>query len=185
MICAAIGLGLLGLFALKRAHRRCHGYRGYGGYGPRGFHGCHGHDEYGGDGWHGHGGGNPWGGNPWGRRGRRRWMLNAILSRIDATPAQERAIVAELDRLQERVRGVKSNLKDVRGDLAAAIRGAALDDAALGGALGRADGAHAEVRSAVIDALRAIHGVLDEKQRAQVADLLDRGGGWWRGGPYR
>lgn len=181
MICA-IGLGLLGLFALGRAHRRYHGYRGCG---PHGFHG------YAGDGWHGPWGGspwggNPWGGNPWGRRGGRRWMLNAILARIDATPAQERVIVAELDRLQERVHGVKSNLKDVRGDLAAAIRGASLDDAALGGALGRADGAHAEVRSAAIDALRAIHGVLDERQRAQVADLLDRGGGgWWRSGPYR
>ncbi|HWO20113.1 MAG TPA: hypothetical protein VNO30_15105 [Kofleriaceae bacterium] len=186
MICAAIGLGLLGIFALKRAHRRCHGYRGWG---HHGFHGCGGggyggYGDDGGDGWHGPGGGNPWGGNPWSRRGGRRWMLRAIFSRIDATPAQERAIVAEIDRLRERVRGVKSNLKDVRGDLAAAIRGATLDDAALGGALGRADGAHAEVRSAALDALRAIHGVLDEKQRAQVADLLDRGG-FWRGGPYR
>jgi uncharacterized membrane protein len=181
MICAAIGLGLLGLFALRRA-RRCRGYGyGYGGCGPSGLYG-HDGDGYGhgGHGWHG-----PWS-PPWGRRGGRRWMLHAALARIDATPAQERAIVAEIDRLQERVRAVKSNLKDVRGDLAAAIRGASLDDAALGGALGRADGAHAEVRSAALDALRAIHGILDDKQRAQLADMLDRGGGWWRGGgPYR
>ena len=114
-------------------------------------------------------------------------MLHAALARIDATPAQERAIVAEIDRLKERVRTAKSSFKDGRGDLAAAIRGASLDDAALGAVLGRADAAHAEIRSAVLDALRAIHGVLDEKQRAQLADLIDRGGGggWWRGGPYR
>jgi len=38
----------------------------------------------------------------------------------------------------------------------------------------------------VIDALRGVHGVLDDRQRGQLADLLDRGGGWWRGfGPYR
>ncbi len=111
--------------------------------------------------------------------------MHAALARLDATPAQERAIVAEIDRLVDRVHTAKSGLKDARGDLAAAVRGAALDDAALGGALGRADTATAEVRRAAIDALRAIHAVLDDKQRAQLADLLDRGGGWWRGGPYR
>jgi len=111
--------------------------------------------------------------------------MHAALARLDATPAQERAIVAEIDRLTERVHAAKSNLKDGRGDLAAAIRGPSLDDAALGGALGRADTATTEIRRAAIDALRGIHAVLDDKQRAELADMLDRGGGWWRGGPYR
>ena len=170
----AIGLGLLGLFALRRAHWRCRGYHGY--------HGCHG--GWRGPGWHGPG----WGGygpGPGRGFGRRSWMLHAALARLDATPAQERAIVAELDRLTDRVHAAKSSLADARGDLAAAIRGAALDDAALGGALGRADTVTAEIRGAALDALRGIHAVLDDKQRAQLADLLDRGGGWWRGGPYR
>ena len=53
-------------------------------------------------------------------------------------------------------------------------------------ALGRVDTATGAARSAVIDALRGVHGVLDDRQRGQLADLLDRGGGWWRGfGPYR
>ena len=41
--------------------------------------------------------------------------------------------------------------------------------------------------AAELDALRGIHSVLDDRQRSQVADLLDRGLGWWRGGwgPYR
>lgn len=175
----AIGLGALGLFAMRRAHRRCRAYHFYGhghgcgghGYGPWGSGGPGDH------GWHGH-----WGGPPWARG--RRFFLHALFERIDATPAQERAIVGEIDRLKERVRGVRGGLKDGRGDLAAALRGDSLDDAALGAALGRADAAHTEIRAAVIDALRGVHGVLDAKQRAQVADLLDRGG-WWRGGPYR
>jgi hypothetical protein len=38
----------------------------------------------------------------------------------------------------------------------------------------------------VVDTLRNIHGVLDDKQRSQIADLVDHGGGLWRGwGPYR
>jgi hypothetical protein len=47
--------------------------------------------------------------------------------------------------------------------------------------LGRVDGATAEARTAVLEALRNIHAVLDDNQRNQLADLLDRG--WWRRGP--
>ena len=76
-------------------------------------------------------------------------------------------------------------MKDGRGDLAAAVRGPVLDDAALGAVLGRLDGATGEARAATLEALRNIHAVLDDKQRANLADLLDNG--WWRrgGSPYR
>lgn len=161
MICFAIGLGLLGFAAMRHA-RRCHG----GGYGYR--------HHYGRGGWH----------------GRRRWMLHHALSRIDASPAQERAIIAELEKLEERLWGARRNLRDTREDLAAAVRGPVLDDAALGAVLGRVDATTGEVRAAMVDTLRAIHGLLDDTQRAQLADLLvhqagpfPRGG--WRQGPYR
>ena len=157
----AIGLGILGIAAMRRAHRRCHGHNGYGWYGPWGA------DRH-------HGG-----------SGRRRWMLHAALARLDASPAQERVIIGEIDKLAERVHGAKSSLKEARGDLAAALRGPVLDDAALGAVLGRVDAATAEARTATIEALRGVHGVLDDKQRANLADMLDRGGGWFRGGPYR
>lgn len=167
MICVALGLGVLGIVALKRA-RRCH--RG----------GCHGGGCHGYGGWHGHHHG-------WGGFGHRPWFLHAALARLDATPAQERAIVGEIDRLQQRVQGAKVNLREGRGDLAAAVRGATLDDTALGGVLGRLDGTTAEVRAAIVDALRNIHAVLDDRQREALAQMLD--GGWWRGrgggGPYR
>ena len=164
MICLAVAIGILGVAAMRRAHHRCYGYQGYGWYGPYG----HGHH-----GFHG-------------RHGRKRMMLHALLGRIDASPAQERAIIGEVEKLQDRVRAAKAGLQDTRGDLAAALRGPVLDDAALGAVLGRVDVATGEARSAVIDALRNIHGVLDDKQRSQIADMVDSGGGWWRGfGPYR
>jgi hypothetical protein len=193
MIALALGLGVLGFFALRRARRRCYG----GGYHAYGWHGPwagvededeHDHERHG----HGrHGYGRHRGGPPWrGGRGRR-WVLHRALSRIDATPAQERVIVGELDRLQERVHGVRSGLKETRTDLAAALRGTVLDEAALGAVLGRLDGATAEVRAAAIDAMRNVHAVLDDKQRATLAEMIDRssggggGAGWWRMGPYR
>ncbi len=163
MICLALGLGVLGFMAARRA-RRC---------GRGGWHG-HGHHH----GWRGgDGGGWPgWRGNH-GRRG-----LYMALSHLDASPAQERAIVNEVDKLREKLWSTKRNLKDSRGDLAAAIRASELDDAALGAVLGRVDGATADARSAILEALRNIHAVLDDKQRAQLADILE--GGWWgRRGP--
>jgi hypothetical protein len=173
MICLAVAIGILGFVAMRRAHHRCFGFQGYGWYGPygdgpHGFHGFRGHHGF------------------RGRHGHKRMMLHAFLSRIEASPAQERAIIGEVEKLQDRVRAAKAGLKDTRGDLAAALRGPVLDDAALGAVLGRVDVATGEARSAVIDTLRNIHGVLDDKQRSQVADMVDHGGGWWRGGgPYR
>lgn len=157
MIClAALGLGILG-FAAARKARRCHGM-----YGHHGWHGWHHHH---------HG---------WGRRG-----LYMALSRIDVSPAQERAIIGEVDRMKERLWAARRSVKDARPDLAAAIRGPSLDDAALGAVLGRMDSATTEARSAIVEALRNIHGLLDDRQRGQVADFLDSG--WRRGGgsPYR
>lgn len=169
MICLAIGIGVLGFVAMRRA-RRCYGHHGYGWSGPFG------HGWYGPHGLYGR------------HNARTRMMLHALFARIDASPAQERAIIHEVEKLQERVRSAKGGLQDTRSDLAAALRGSELDDAALGAVLGRVDAATGEARTAVIDALRGVHGVLDDRQRGQIADLLDHGGGggWWRGfGPYR
>ena len=124
MTALAIVIGVLGFAALRRAHRRCHGYYGHGWYGPWG-HGCGSHHGW--DGWHGR------------RHTRARMMLHGLFMRIDASPAQERAIIAEVEKLQERLRGAKAGVHDARGDLAAALRGPVLDDAALGAVLGRVD----------------------------------------------
>jgi hypothetical protein len=199
MILLAVGLGVLGVCALRRARRCCYA-GGYGWYGPWA---SGGEGDDGGAwhrGYHGHGGhgGGPWRGRHRGRGRRGRWMLHAVLARVDATPAQERVIVGELDRFQDRVREARGNLDGARADLSAAVRGSVLDDAALGAVLGRFDGTTGEVRAAMIEALRNVHAVLDEKQRAELAELVEHGGrrprgshgagggaGWWRMGPYR
>jgi hypothetical protein len=95
----------------------------------------------------------------------------------DASPAERRS-----RGYSERARA-KRNLEE--GRTRARMRGPVLDDAALGAVLGRVDAATGEARAAILDGLRAIHGVLDDGQRAQVASMLDSSGGWWRSGPYR
>ncbi len=192
----AAAFGLLGLAAMHRArhHRHhCHN-RGFDGYGPfdRGFGGWddrgrddrgrddRGRDDRGRDdrGWDDRGWDGPFGRGR-GRSGGKR-LLYGIFARLDATPAQERAIIAEIEKLQDRLHGARSKLHDTRGDLAAAVRGTVLDDAALGAVMGRVDDASGEMRAAAIEALRNIHGVLDERRRGALADILEHGGWWWR-----
>ncbi len=172
MICIALGLGVLGFVAARKA-RRCGRGGGCGGWHHQHSHGWHGRH-------HGHGRGGMW--------GHRRAGLHMALAHIDASPAQERAIIAEVDKLHERLHAARSTLKDGCGDLAAAIRGPVLDDASLGAVLGRVDGATGETRGAVLEALRNIHALLADNQREQLANLLDNGS--WRKGrggnnPYR
>lgn len=172
MMCLAIGLGVLGAIAFAKARRRARWYHGGGCHGG----GCGGpdhHDHH----FHAHRRG-------WGRR--RRWMLGAALHRIDATPAQERAIVAEVDRLEARLKAARGGLGELRGELAEVMRGPSADDAAVASLLSRIDAATAEARAALLDALRNLHALLDDKQRGSLADLLGRSGSWrGGGGPYR
>ena len=158
MICLALGLGLLGFVAARRA--RCHHYHhAYdGGFGP------------------------PW--RHWHHRGGRHGLY-MMFNRLDCSPAQERTIIAEIQQLKHRLRDTQWGMRDARGDLAAALRHSTLDDAALGAVLGRVDQATGAARTAILEALRNIHAVLDDGQREKLAEMLD--GGWFKrgGSPYR
>lgn len=179
MMCLALGLGIFGALAFAKARRLRRAYYFGGGCGPFAGGGCDG-------GWHGHHHHHHHGFGGWHRR--RRWVLGAALQRIEATPAQERAIVAEVDRLEQRLKAARGGLADLRGELGEVLRGPSVDDAALAGLTGRIDTATGEARAALLDALRNLHQLLDEKQRERVADLLGKGGGWrgpGGGGPYR
>ena len=158
MLCLALGIGVFAAIAFAKARRHRHG------------HGCH------------HGGGHGPHHGRWHRRGRR-WFVHRTLARLDATPAQERALVAELDALEQRLRAARGGLTALRPALADALRGRELDGAALAGLEAGVDAAIADARAALVDGLRGIHALLDDKQRATLAELL--GGGRGGAGPYR
>lgn len=158
MLLAILGAGLVGAFVVTRHHRRHHRF---GGHCHRRHHGHH----------RGFG------------RGRRRWILGRLFERLDATPAQERALVAELDTLEERLRAARGNLVALRPALGDALRAEHLDATATAGLEASLDAVVADARAALFDSLRKIHALLDGKQRALAAELL--GGGWRGAGPYR
>ena len=65
------------------------------------------------------------------------------------------------------------------------MRGDAFDETVMGEVLSRQDDALDKLKKAMVGTLAKIHAVLDERQRARLADFIESGPrrGW--GGPYR
>lgn len=148
---------LIGLFKVLRRSRGYHGGCGHG-FG-RGYRG---------------------GGGP-------RWAFRWLFERLETTPSQERAIVEALDQLRENRRVVAEEARQTRADLAQAVAGGLIDDHTLEETFARHDRLLAQLRVSFVEALKRVTETLDERQRKQAADMLERGlwrGAAWRG-PYR
>jgi len=120
-----------------------------------------------------------WRGQDFGPWSRGRGVVYSILGRLEATPAQEKAILSALDELKESVGHLRGTGREVRADVARAIRGSLLDDVALENATARIDDAGPKLRAAVRTAVAKIHEVLDDRQRKMLADMIDSS---WRAG---
>ncbi|MEM6990720.1 MAG: hypothetical protein AAF721_09490 [Myxococcota bacterium] len=178
-----IGMACLAGMAMMFRHRR---YQRYGyGYGGGYGRGC-GPGRFGGGprGYHGHGGeGGGWepgyGGGRFG--GRRGWgPLGMLISRLEATPEQERLIRGELEQLFEQASGLKREMRLSKDDVAKAMRADSLDEEVMGESFARQDEQIEEVRKAFVGALARIHDVLDDRQRRRLAEMMERGGMPWR-----
>jgi len=151
---------------------------------------------YGGCGYHGHRAG--YGGGHEGRYGGRgsRWALRWLFERLETSPGQEQAIVEALDQLRGNRRIVHEELQQTREDIARAVAGGLIDDHTLDETFARHDRLLAQLRVSFVEAMKRVSETLDQRQRKQAADMLERGrwrstgsggpGGWggW-GRPYR
>lgn len=174
MIGCIVLSAFLALVAVKFiAHRRCAAGAGPWGWREHGW-GGPGHGP-----WHGFGPG------PRGDHRRGRWMW-AVLSRLELSPAQEKVVRAELEKLKQTAKGMRDEGKQSRADMANAIRGEELDENALAAMFMRHDDRLHDLRQDLGGALGRIHAVLDPDQRERLADLISRGSFGGRfGGPYR
>jgi Heavy-metal resistance len=182
-------VGTVCLIGLLKTLRRGYGGRCGGGYGYGG--GCSR-----GGGWGGHGGG--WGGHgrghqgrgPWGEGGGdpSRWMLRGLFERLDTTPGQEKVILQAVETLREKGREGRDAVRGTGSDVAKAFRGERFDESAMADAFTRQDAALESAQKGLFEALAKVHEVLDERQRRELADMMERGlGMWsrWGAGPYR
>lgn len=157
-------LCLIALIATLRRRRFAHyafAHRyGYG-HGPFGWHG------------HGHGYGHGYGGRYAPGRGHRARRL--LFEVLDTTPGQEKVIAQAADNVLDAMDGAGDELQAARKELAAAIGGDVLDEAALRAALDRALGVAQKATTELTQVLPAVHAALDGQQRKRLAELIAEG----------
>lgn len=101
--------------------------------------------------------------------------LYRFLSHLETTPGQEKVIRTAIEELRVATRQTWSSTRDARPELAALIRAERLDNAALHSWF---DARHDNLRELELRIERAvgqIHDVLDERQKTELANWLERG----------
>jgi hypothetical protein len=154
-----------------------------------------GHEGYGGSCGRGRGEGDARGHGQWGRRGGRwddgaalRFMLRPLFERLATTPGQERVILDAAGALRAQMAASKDVLRATAGDAAKAFRGERFDEGVMGESFAKQDEALEAAQKAVFEALQKVHDALDEAQRSDFADHIERftgAAGQWGRGPYR
>ncbi len=113
--------------------------------------------------------------------GPRLW-LRSMFERMGTTPGQEKAIMSALDELRSHRSAVRQEAEQTRGDLAQAISSGLIDDATLEETFARHDRLLAQARVSFVESIKKVTEALDERQRAELAKMLQRRG-WFGGGP--
>lgn len=155
-------LCLMGLIATLRAGRRRRW--GHGGFG------------YGRHGWGEGGGPGP------------RFFLRRLFVELGTSPSQEKVIVSAVEEVRAAAAGMRGELGASRADVAAAIRNPAFTGESFGDLFGRHDESLKKMREVATGAFAKVHEVLDDGQRAILAQWIERGRGrrgGFGGSPYR
>jgi hypothetical protein len=187
--CLLFGAGFL--MVARALHHHHHGWRharwGHCGAGWQGRGGWYGHgygpevddgadESFGGD-----FGGRFGGGQHWMRGGFGRGYFMRVLSdRLDATPAQEKVIRDATEEFRETVSKLRGEGRKTRADVASTFRKGHFDEVLFGEVFARHDRGIEEVRKAFVGMGARIHDALDERQRAELADLIEAGPAGWR-----
>ncbi|HEY7371139.1 MAG TPA: periplasmic heavy metal sensor [Polyangia bacterium] len=183
------------LFHARRWHHFHHG--GWGGCHSRhgGWHGGPwGH--FGRRGWGGHGfddgddgdwgasfrdgaGPDGWGGGVSGKR----YFIRSVLSRVNATPEQERAIGVAFEEFRDDMKKLGGGeARRSRQEIADALRRPTFDGVVLGEQFARHDTVIEGARKAFVGLVARVHDTLEPEQRTRLASLVERGPrfGWWQ-----
>ncbi len=145
--------------------------RRYAGFGHRRWGGC-GEQDYGEHRW----GRGDFGDGPRHRDapgGQRGWgVIHAMMRRLDASAAQEKAIMAAVDDVRRTVRDLRGQAQIAREELARALGEPTLDPAVLASARARVETASHHIADALTAALTDIHAILDDRQRRMLGDVI-------------
>ena len=103
--------------------------------------------------------------------------------RVNATPAQERAIGAAVEEFRDDIKKLGGGeARRSRQEIADALRRPTFDGVVLGEQFARHDTVIEGARKAFVGLVAHVHDTLEPEQRAQLASLVERGPrfGWWQ-----
>ena len=121
--------------------------------------------------YYGHGGGWHGGHRGWGRR----FFFHRILDRLDTTPGQEKVIREAIHDFKEGAFSLRSEVRGTRTEIAQALRAPELDKALIDRVFAKHDEVIEKLRASLLDTADKVHGTLDERQRKQLADMIESG----------
>lgn len=176
-------VGLVGLYKGRR-WRSCHGGGHYGqggcGHGRWHGHGCGGsRHRHGGHGYGPFARGGAWDEDDAGEGDGgmfQGFALRHVFERLRTTPAQEREITAAIADLKKAARGTRQEWRDTKEQVARALRGDDFNAEILGAIFSQHDDVIEGLRKELVGTLARVHEVLDERQREELARLLERRG---------
>lgn len=111
----------------------------------------------------------------YGRGYHRGWFLRRIFQRLGTGPGQEKVVLQEIDALKETARELRNELKSTRADIAALLREPLFDKAKLDALYRKQDELLAKLRAAASSSLEKVHAALDDRQKNDLADMIERG----------
>jgi Spy/CpxP family protein refolding chaperone len=123
--------------------------------------------------YHGHGAchrggfGRRWGGG--------RFFFHRILDRLDTTPGQEKVIREAVHDFKEEAWNLRREVRSTRSELADALRAPELDKALIDRVFAKHDEVIEKLRASLVATADKVHGTLDERQRKELADMIESG----------
>lgn len=123
--------------------------------------------------WYAHGGWGWHGERPGG--GRRTWMLRWLFRHLDTTAGQEKVFNEAAEDLEGRMREIRSDLEQLRKEMARGLRLPQYDPSAVREAFAQQRARMEGLEEALVAHLGKIHEALDERQRGVLAELVQDG----------
>lgn len=99
-------------------------------------------------------------------------MAEMLKRRLDVDEDQALVVDHAMVDVKEAWQELSISMKDAREEASDALRGEAVDQAALDALFARTDEELARTRRHVVSAVKQVHAVLDDEQRETLADLM-------------
>lgn len=170
---------LLGLAGVAR--HGCGGYVHAGGPCGEGWRARHGGCGGGHAGWHRHHAGGQGHGGWRERWGSPRTLLRSVFERLETSPGQEKVILDAVEKVRGAAEAFRGELGNIRSELSRAVRGEHFEATSVRELFGKHDELIKNVREELVGGLARIHEALDDRQRRELAEIIEEVGRFGRG----